>query len=175
MPYNSISSAPDRGYPGQIANPLFPQIKHSALVETAVSAGRLAKRGTDKDDQIEPIETGDTITAAMLAGVVLLSTSRPYEDVDGGSIEAGKTASVLRFGSVYMYFEEAVTAGECVSVKLSDQTLRGYAQGTAAGSIPTGEVLVPGLRIVQTTTGAGVAIVEVNLYGNQDAATVGSA
>jgi hypothetical protein len=74
-----------------------------------------------------------------------------------------------------MEFAEAVTAGECVAIVLADGTLKGYAQGTAAGSIPTGEVLVPGLRIATTTTAAGCAIVEVNLFGNQDAATIGSA
>ena len=176
MPFNSVASDLTNAYPGQLAEPLAPKFARSAVVETAIKAGRLAKRGTDKDDQIAPVTTGDTVTVGMLAGVVLLSTSRPYDQTDGGSgIEAGNSVSVLRLGSVYMEFAEAVTAGECVAIVLADGTLKGYAQGTAAGSIPTGEVLVPGLRIATTTTAAGCAIVEVNLFGNQDAATIGSA
>jgi hypothetical protein len=176
MPFNSVVSDLVHAYPGQLAEPLAPKFARSAVVETAIRAGRLAKRGTDKDEQIAPVTTGDTITVGMLAGVVLLSTSRPHEQTDGGSgIEAGNSVSVLRLGSVYMEFAEAVTAGECVAIVLANGTLKGYAQGTAAGSIPTGEVLVPGLRIASTTAAAGCAIVEVNLFGNQDSVTVGSA
>lgn len=174
MPFNSVVSDLAHAYPGQLAEPLAPKFARSVTVQTAISAGRLAKRGTDADDQISPVTTGDTVTVAMLAGVVLLDTSRPVEDIGGSGIVAGKSASVLRLGSVYMEFVEAVTAGECVGIVLSTGALKGYAQGTAAGSIPTGEVLVPGLRIAQTTGAAGCAIVEVNLFGNQDAATVGS-
>lgn len=176
MPFNSVASDLTNAFPGQLAEPLAPKFARSALVETAIKAGRLAKRGTTAETQIAPMTTGDTVSVATIAGIVLLSTSRPFEQTDGGSgIEAGNTASVLRLGSVFLYFEEAVTAGEVASIKLSDGTFRGYAQGTAAGSIPTGEVIVPGVRIVDTTTAAGLAIVEVNFFGNQDSATVGSA
>jgi hypothetical protein len=176
MPFNSVVSDLVNAYPGQLAEPLAPKFARSVVVETAIKAGRLAKRGTDKDDQISPVTTGDTVIPANLAGIVLLSTSRPYEQTDGGSgIEAGNSASVLRLGSVYLAFAEAVTAGEDVAIVLADGTFKGYAAGTAAGSIPTGEVIVPGLRIAQTTAAAGCAIVEVNLFGLQDAATIGSA
>lgn len=175
MPFNSVGSDLTNAYPGQLAEPFAPKFARSVVVETAIKAGRLAKRGTDKDDQISPMTTGDTVSLGLIAGIVLLSTSRPYDQVDGGSgVEAGNSASVLRMGSVYLYFEEAVTAGEVVSIKLADGTFRGYAQGTAAGALATGEVLVPGLQIASTTTAAGCAIVEVNFFGAQAAATVGS-
>lgn len=169
---NSVSDAPAIAYPGQIAEAGAPRYCVSRRAEgTSVAAGLLLKRGTAYP-QVEAVETGDTITTAMLEGIAVLSTSRAY---DASGIPAGADVEVMRFGVIYLAFSEAVTAGEVVAVTLADGTFQGYAQGTAAGSITTGKVLVPGLRIVQTTTAAGLARVEVNLLGNQDSATIGSA
>lgn len=176
MGFNSLSTDLAIAFAGQLAEPLAPKFARSCVVETAIKAGAIAKRGTDPEVQIKPLEAGDTITVAMLAGVVLLSTSRPYEQTDGGSgIEAGNSASVLRLGSVFLPFAEAVTAGEVVAQDLATGLLYGYAQGTAAGSITTGRVVIPGIRVAQTISAAGNATCEVNLYGNQDTATIGSA
>lgn len=169
MPFNSITSDLPIGYAGQVSEPAFPKFARSVTVETAIHAGAVAKRGTDPEIQIKPLEAGDTVTPGMLAGVVLLSATRPYEQIDGGSgIEAGNTAAVLRFGSVFMDFAEAVTAGELVGQALSSGLLYGYPAGTAPGDLAAGRVLIPGLRIAQTTTSAGVACVEVNLLDASD-------
>lgn len=164
MPFNSITADLPIGYAGQIAEPAFPKFARSVTVETAISAGAVAKRGTDPETQIKPLEAGDTVTPGMIAGVVILSPTRPYEQVDGGSgIEAGNTAAVLRLGSIFMQFAEAVTAGELVGQALSTGLLYGYPAGTAPGDLAAGRVLIPGLRIAQTTSASGPACVEVNL------------
>lgn len=168
---NSVSDAPAIAYPGQIAEAGAPRYCVSRRAEgTSVAAGLLMKRGTAYP-QVEAVETGDTITTAMLEGIAVLSTSRAY-DSDG--IDAGADVEVMRLGVIYLSFAEAVTAGECVTVTLATGAFKAVAQGTAAGAIPTGDVMVPGLRVAQTISAAGVARVEVNLFGNQDSATIGS-
>ena len=52
--------------------------------------------------------------------------------------------------------------------------LEGSAEGANAATVGAGKVVLPGLRVAQSTSAAGPAIVEVNLFGLQDAATVGA-
>jgi len=170
MPQTSISAAPAVGYAGQIGEPGAPTYMFSATAEGAnVSAGMPVKRGTDPQRQVEPFEAGDAPDPAMFAGVVFLETSRPE-----GGISDGDPIAVARLGVLLMDFSEAVTAGEQVAIVLATGDLKGYAQGTAAAAIPAGEVILPGLRISQTISAAGLARVEINLFGSQDAATVGT-
>lgn len=169
MPQTSIPVSMSRAYAGQLAEAGAPSYAYSARAEAAIIAGKPVKRGTAPEYQVEPFEAGDTPTAAMFAGIAILDTSRPP-----GGIAAGDSLSVLRFGVINMEFAEAVTAGEQVGITLATQALSGIPHGTAAGAIASGVVVLPGLRIKSTTTAAGMAQVEVNLFGNQDAATVGS-
>lgn len=171
MPQLSISTRPAIGYAGQLAEPAGPKFARSHIAEGAgISAGMPVKRGSAAR-KVEPFEAADVPTAAMFAGVVLLETTRPYSD---DAIEDGDPVSVLRLGAVLMNFSEAVSEGEQVGITLATGALTGIPQGTAAGAIATGIVVLPGLRIVETTSAAGLATVEVNLYGSQDAATVGT-
>lgn len=173
MPQTSISRAPAIGFAGQIAEPGAPTYCRSCTAEgSGVVAGAPVKRGTDPQRQVTPFEAGDIPDSAMFAGVVVLETSRPFSD---NGIKDGDPVTVMRLGSILMDFSEAVTAGEQVAIELATGKLKGYAQGTSAASIPTGEVVLPGLRIAETTSAAGLATVEVNLFGAQDAATVGTA
>ncbi len=170
MPQLSISSAPAVGYAGQIAEPGAPRFSRSARAEGAnVSAGMPVKRGTNKEKQVEPFEAGDDGQLQDFAGVVVLDTSRA-----SGGIADGDGVAVLRLGSIYMDFSEAVTAGEQVGITLATGALTGIPDGTAAGAITTGIVVLPGLRIAETIAAAGLAVVEVNLFGVQPSAVVGS-
>lgn len=169
MPQTSITARMSTGYAGQIAEALAPKYAYSAICEAALSAGMPVKRGTAAEYQVEPFEVADVPTAGMFAGIVLLNTTK-----SPGAFAAGDPCSVMRLGKVLMNFSEAVTAGEQVGLTLATGVLTGIPQGTAAGAITTGIVVLPGLRIARTTTAAGVAAVEVNLFGAQDAATVGS-
>lgn len=160
-----------KAYAGQITG-AGPRFCASASAEgAAVVAGIPVKRGTLPATQVEPFEAGDVPTAGMFAGVVVLDTSRPYDE---DAIEDGDPVDVMRMGVVYMNFGEAVTAGEQVGIVLATGVLSGIPQGTAAGAIATGTVVLPCLRIAETISASGLAAVEVNLFGSQDAATVGT-
>jgi hypothetical protein len=171
MPQASISDRISKGYAGQVtsAGPVFAR---AGKAETVLTAGAPLKRGTAKAYQVEPFEAADVPTAGMFAGVAIHSPTREYDSTN--MIAIGDPVEVLRFGCVLMSFSEAVTAGEQVGITLATGVLTGIPQGTAAGAITTGIVVLPGLRIVETTTAAGLAEVEVNLFGSQDAATVGT-
>jgi len=169
VPQTSVSDTMSKAYAGQPTEG-FPRVVRSARAEgSGVSAGKPVKRGTSAQNQVEAFEAGDVPTAGMFAGVVVREEAR-----DEGGIASGDGVQVMRFGSIYMDFSEAVTAGEQVGIVLATGALTGIPQGTAAGAIATGTVVLPGLRIVETITAAGVAVVEVNLFGSQDAATVGT-
>lgn len=172
--YLPITSDPAIGYAGQIAEAGAPKYARSYNAESNgrdVVAGAPVKAGTDPDSQVEPFEAADVPDTSMFVGVVVLDPTREQASTP---IADGEPVSVLRLGKIYMEFSEAVTRGEMVAIVLATGLLKGYAEGTAAGSIPTGEVVLPGLRIDQTIAAAGVARVEVNLFGAQPAATVGS-
>jgi len=173
MPFNTIADNFGRGYPGQIAEPLAPKYAVSRVLTAAGSAGRVMVRGTDAGNQeCRPLFTGDAVTPALVLGVALLSTSRPFED--GSPYKIGSTVSVMRQGVVYLEFVNAPISGHMVGCTLATGVLTSIAQGTAAGAIAAGIVIVPGLRVAQTGPSGGIAAVEVNLFGSQDLVTVGT-
>lgn len=159
MPQLSVSLAPPIGYGGQLAD-ASPKHAISRRAEGAsVVAGLPCVFGTTPAKEVRPVASTDALTARNFAGFVLLSTSRQYSS---SAIEDGDEVSVLREGVVYLTFSEAVTCGERVALTVSGQTLQGIAEGSAVGA---GQKLLPGCRIIQTTSAAGVAAVEVDLDG----------
>lgn len=172
MPFNTISDAPVRGYPGQIAEPLAPKFARTATLEAVGASGSLLVRGTDPDDQVRPATTGDTLTSANLVGIQLLSDTNPLEYGSPNAI--GTPVSALRLGTVFLNFANTPVAGHCVAYTLATGVYRSFVQGVAAGTIGVGAQIVPGLRVSQSAAGAGIAAVEVNFYGSQDTATVGA-
>lgn len=161
MPQTSIPLAPSSAYAGQIAEAALPLMKRSARTEgAAVSAGMPVKRGTDTETQVKPFGSGDAglVNAQTFAGVVVLETSRPSDEVS--PIADDKPCSIMRLGSIYMNFAAAVDAGQGVQITLSSGALSGYDEGDALAS---GHERLPGLRIVETLDAAGLAIVEVSI------------
>jgi len=172
MPFNTIQDAPAVAYAGQLAEPLAPKFARSARLEAVGSAGMVCVRGTDKDDQVRPATTGDTITPGNLAGVLILSDSRPYEQSSPLAIDT--VVAVLRMGTIFLNFANTPTAGDCVSVTLATGAINAVAQGANAATVGVGKQMVPGIRVVQSRTDAGMAAVEVCMFGAQDNATVGA-
>lgn len=168
MPQLSIPDAPVVGYPGQIAEPGAPTFARSSLAEGAsVVAGAPVKRGTDPQRQVKPFEAGDLPDEATFAGVVILETSRAFNAL---ALEDGDPIAVMRQGSIYMDFSEAVTAGELVAITLATGDLTGVAQGSPSTAAIQ---VLPGLRIVETIAAAGLATVEVDLLGDSGAGAGG--
>lgn len=171
---NSMELLPAVAYAGQIAEPAMPRACRSAVTEGAtIKSGAPVKRGTDPTRQVKAFEAGDVPTPAMFAGVAVLSTSRSSDEITT-ALAAGVDLEVMRQGSIYMEFAAAVTCGQNVKITLATGALEGSAEGANAATVGAGKVVLPGLRIMQSTSAAGPAIVEVNLFGLQNAATVGA-
>lgn len=159
---NSIAAAPSIAYQGQIAEPGAPIFSRSARAEGAtVKAGLPVQRGTSKEKQVKTYAAADLPNRQNFAGFVILETSRPT-----GGIADGDPVSVMRVGSIYLNFAEIVTAGERVGLLMTDgETLRGFGED----EIPPDNVqILPGCRIVQTIAAAGLARVEVHLFGQAE-------
>lgn len=170
---NTVDLLPAVAYPGQIAE-AGPRSCRSYRVEGAgVQAGLPVKRGTNPASQVAAFAGGNTVNASTFAGIVVLSTSRSADEV-GASLAVSSDVEVMRFGSCYLQFAGAVTAGQAVKITLATGVLEGSAEGANAATVGAGKVVLPGLRVAQSTSAAGPAIVEVNLFGLQDAATVGA-
>lgn len=173
MPQLSIPNAPVAGYKGQIAEPMPMGIRSFTTQGATMQAGQIVIRGTNPGEQVAPIPTSAFVPShGNIAGVICLSTSDSFEPL--GALPDGRRVSVMRLGSIYLNFSAAVTAGQQVGYVMATGALVGIAQGAAAGAIPIGTVVIPGLRVALPSAGAGVAIVEVNLFGAQDNATVGT-
>ncbi len=174
MPQLSIPLLRTVAYPGQVTDQGC-EIADSYSCEAAgLVSGQIVCRGTDLDDQCKAIPTSAFVPSfANILGVLVFSSSKPYEWTSSGH-PANTRVSILRRGAIYLDFSEAVTAGEEVGYTLATGVLTGVPAGTAAGALATGIVVIPGMRISQTIGAAGVAIVEVNLEGVQNNATVGS-
>lgn len=157
---NSVASAPPVTYQGQIGVGA-PRFCRPARAEGAsVIAGIPVKRGTDQAVEVTPFAAADVNpTTQTFAGVVVLETSRPY---DANAIEDGDPVAVMELGLVAMTFAAAVTAGQGVKIKHSNNTLEGLDVGDDPGA---GYSALPGLRVAETRTTAGLAMVEVNLFG----------
>jgi hypothetical protein len=171
MPQLSIPLLRSIAYPGQVTDQGAEICRSFSCEAAGYVSGQIVKRGTDKDDQILALAPADVPSFANIAGVIVFSSSKPYEQTPH---LVNARVSVLRRGAVYLDFSEAVTAGEEVGVTLATGVLTGVPAGTAAGALATGIVVIPGLRIEQTISAAGVAIVSVNLEGVQNNATVGT-
>lgn len=158
FPQNSLNAAPARGYQGQIADALAPKYALSRAFEDdgndTLHAGMPVQWGTDPNKQVQIYESGDSLTAANFAGLVILDPSRAY----GTTMIPDKAGvAVLRMGCMFLLPGETVAAGDPVYYKLSD--------GTFWKSQGSGRVRLPGVRWVESGTTADVRRVFVNLAG----------
>lgn len=155
MYQTSILDDPPRAFAGQLTHQ-FPEGKESKAAEGAgLVAGQPALRGTD-DDQAVAITDGDPVSEATFLGFVILETSRPYDAT--AMIADTDPVSILRKGRIAVMTTAAVTQGNPVYVGNATAQL-----GNIADATGTGLTAAPGCRFVTSTTGAGIAIVEVNL------------
>jgi hypothetical protein len=170
---NSIDLVPAVAYAGQIAEPAAPRFCRSGSVEGAgVTAGVALKRGTDPDVQVKAFASTDVVTPQNFAGLAVLSTSRSFDEINT-DLDANSALDVMRLGTIYLSFSGTVIAGQSVKMKMSDLTFEGVSAGADPGA---GYCVLPGVRVAQDRTGAGVAIVEINIMGaSQDAAGAGGA
>lgn len=155
---NAVATAPASKLAGMV-QPGTIWAADPAYAEGVVSAGAPVKRGTDNDLQVKAFASTDIDPdTAKFAGVVVLETSRPY---NAAPIASGSPVAVLTFGRTPMTFAAAVTKGQQVKIKHSDNTLEGLAPGADPGA---GYSRLPGLTVWEDAA-AGLADVMVDLHG----------
>ena len=133
----------------------------SCLNEEAVAIpfGVLLKQGTADNQGL----LYDTVGGLTLLGIVAHThalSNRDLSNADGVAVDG--TANVVRRGAVYVLVEDAVAAGDTVFARHTAGT--GTQLGAFRSDADTATAdAIPGLQFLTSTTGAGVALVDVNL------------
>lgn len=172
IPQTTYSNSPAEALNGK-ADQCSAEDIISRIAENAVPVGGFVLMGTNAPGTsgVSPggckIIPDGTLVGALseLAGVALLDLVRsPFggtanTDSGSGQYAAGDDVPCMRRGRCWMYSENAVTAGNPV-----------YVRTTASGTHVTGQirdgattnfVLHPTAVFMSTTSGAGIALVEV--------------
>lgn len=153
MPQTSVDF-PEIAYPGQLQHPGY-NIP-AAAEGSGVVAGQPVLRGTNAESQCAGIVDGSTVSDATLMGWAVLD---PYRPSDASPIiDDEDPVAVMRRGVLSVNVSVAVTAGQPVFVGNATATL-----GQLRGSTAANFTQVPGARFASSTTGAGIAHVEVSL------------
>ena len=155
MPQTTVNDDPAIAYEGQLSDQL-PKHARSAVAEGAIVAGQPVLRGTDPDTQAIAIADSDTVDESTLLGWAVLETSRAFDA--SNPIAANDPVTVLRKGAIWVLTSAAVVAGNPVYVGNATAQL-----GDIDDATGTGLTLCPGARFLTSTSGAGMALIEVSL------------
>jgi hypothetical protein len=129
---------------------------HSRLAEAALTAGIAVCQGT-LDNQVKALSAvGDL---AKIQGFTIYHAGQ--EPLSSGTGYAAKdTLNILRKGQIWVLTEGTVAAGGNVFVRYAGTGTKGACRA-AAVTDEAGQLL--GAKFVTSVTGAGLAIVEINL------------
>lgn len=160
MPQTSISNDPAVGLPGLFAFPMMPRRVMSRTVNQVggIPFGVFVSR--QADERVKLPTTSGEITATGEGFAV----RDPLKEQDASSIGLyanGDEIAVMRSGYIWVYAEAAVTEEGAVYARHTANG--GLTQlGAVRGDADTANAaLVPNARFVSSTSGAGLAIVEV--------------
>lgn len=139
-----------------------PQIR-SVRAEVALMVGRFVCQGT-ADDQVKAVAAAGDVTETG-AGIVRYVATL---DWTADTCDVGDTIDVVRKGLVWVTTEDAVAAGQTAFVRITAD-----AGGPAGAARPVGNFRSDAdggeatestrIRYVTSTTGIGLALVEVDL------------
>lgn len=140
----------------------------SALAEGVIPFGRLVRAGTDPDRQVIPLSAAGDITNKKLVRGVAIHTHAIESTLGGSDVPSYKdkaAVSYMRKGRVAVQVEEAVTPADPVFAR---HTSGGG--GSEIGRFRTdadtaSAAELANARYITSTTGAGIAILELNLAG----------
>ncbi len=152
---------------GMKADSGFDDIR-SGLAEGIVPFGRFVSEGTDLDRQVQLPSGATDITDKKKVRGVAVSTHAIESELGGSAVPSYKdkdAVSYMREGRIAVFVEEAVTPQSAVFVR---HTSGGG--GSEIGRFRTdadtaSAAELANARYVTSTTGAGVAILELNLAG----------
>lgn len=128
----------------------------SDAAEGAVNVGATVKLGTNKEKQVAESGTGAG-AGALVVGFALHDHAREQSAAGLVNYANKETVSVLKRGKLWVETNDAVVAGNVANLHLASGKLTDEA--VAAGIEAFTQVSV---RFLTSTTGAGLAIVDVN-------------
>jgi hypothetical protein len=147
---------PAIGFPGQIANPSQFQNVDSAFVEPSagLAPGLAVIRGT-ADNQAAALTSGGEIL-----GVTVARAARETAD-----FAENEVVGVMTKGRIYVEVENAVSAGAQAYARHDSSGAGGNTVGAFRSDADTASArLFPGV-FVTSTSGAGIAVLEVDVTG----------
>lgn len=154
MSQTSYSREMSRAIAGTLYDLSYHRTDSYAVETDSIYPGMGVILGTNKEKQVKLAAA----TTAAVAGIALLQAKE--QDNSGNVIYADKeTIPVMNKGRAWVPVIEAVTAGNSAYLVFSGADKGKWA--AAAGSGPVASVIT-GARFVTSTTGAGVAVVELN-------------
>ena len=132
----------------------FRRIDSYAVETDNISPGMGVILGTDKEKQVKLAAA----TTSVVTGIALLQAKE--QDASGNVIYKNKeTVPVLNKGRAWVPVIEAVTAGNQAFLVFSGADKGKWAAAAGAGPIASA---ITGARFITSTTGAGLAVVELN-------------
>jgi hypothetical protein len=157
MPQSAILTDPPVAFPGQIAYPMFPRRVHSRnIVQVAgIPFGRFVARQAENKVKL-PTSAGEVTTTGEG-----FTVRDPTKEFDAAGWANGDMAPIIRSGYIWVDTEGAVTEEGAVFVR---HTANGGLTelGKARADADTANAsAVPNARFMTSTTGAGLAIVEL--------------
>lgn len=158
MPQTTAVGAPATGIAGQVAYPLRPNVFGSVVNGDAAAIPYGVGVVKDGADDVVDLPTSLAEITNDFRGIAIWQETEEY-DADG--IAVGKSFTILEKGWALVAVEDAVASGDavfCRAVAAGAEQLgafRSDADGTDA-------VAVPNAVFRSSTSGAGLAIVELN-------------
>jgi hypothetical protein len=150
----SYSRYMDPAIAGTLYDISFRRVDSYAVETDDVYPGFGVILGTDKEKQVKLAAA----TTAVVAGIALLQAKE--QDENGNVIyKDEQTVPVLNKGRAWVPVIEAVTAGNGAFLVFSGANKGKWAAAAGAGPIASA---ITGAKFITSTTGAGLAVVELN-------------
>ena len=136
--------------------------------EVVIQSGVLVCQGTDDKQCKLPTSSAEVGKALGIAPARVTSDSRfPSTATAGSTYQIGDNVGAIPEGAVWVYVEDAVTAGSTPYVRFADNSMltqKGAFCSDASnpGGGATAAALT-GSRYLTSTSGAGLALVAINL------------
>ncbi len=170
-PQTSVS-APSVAFAGMLGDTNMVKYVRSYVNEEAsaeIPFGVMVKEGTDPSKQAKALATGDTAVKFLGVTVHANSYAKPEELGDDG-MKPGVVMGVLVEGTIWVPVEEAVTPASSVLVRIiatGDEVAGAFRDSADASDC----IDVSGFcRFLTSTTGAGFALLQVNMANRAEKA-----
>jgi len=130
--------------------------------EVVIQSGLFVTHGTDDGMLKLPTSSGEVATGLGIAPSRVTQDSRfPSGGTAGSTYQIGDTLESISQGKVWVYVEAAVNAGEQAYVRYATGT--GTQKGAFRNDADTATAAAISARFRTSTSGAGLALLEINL------------